>query len=1014
MPGTLLKNPQTQLPEWVEAGDVSAKLEAGWQEVAGGTRQELSPETEVAVPARELAGRETAGAVLDAGERAASEARRARQVEAYDNLADEALTFVDGAVDTATLGLVSGVGQEGEQRLRAEANPYARVAGALAAIGASVVGPATGLMKAATPLGVTSRGAAKAGEALAEALGKGSRGARGVLSRAAGMGVEGAIDNGAFAAGHAINDALNDRPVSGDAIIDDAGLGFVLGGGLGVVGGALGRSAEKIQNARREVKAAGEVLGDRAAFQVLGDGANAWQAAHELNRGRMAKLGDLVESGAMGNPEDADLFLADRQDALKAADDAHKRLMRAAGAKDMAGVNRRLEAVFGGSAKASPKEVERLAAALDEYGSAVGSLDDMMRPGHRDYRRLLDLDVEANPNLTNPGEGELGALEPTGKNPTRGGTARQSPGARRQGPGAAGVEDQAFGEMQNTAEWEAMASGGRPAQTPESGPYRLSEEINARGKTGPRNAALDDALNAVYHRLQEGRPLPDGNPVIEVPEAGPVTKNIKKTARDTVPRGALEGALGRAKTVKDINIPGVPGPLTDISAPPTGMVPPRTAREAGPLGALEGAAARADAGADTTLSGRPRGMPSPHLDAIDFWQTINRAEPARRVADLSAEVGAVLDRLEAVTGGKLSSPVARAFAEEMGINMERVNGQLAQRAVHLWATRKLAEGVADSVPGALGRVKGKASLPKKAARAAVVGWGRRHAFAVGGALAAGPAGVVLGAAADAVLHGNAAIASAAGRLRNAAVIGMSKLLSSRNVRALGLAVPAVRASYDAENGRPADRDFIRKSEDLRMAMGNEPAVRQRVRAALRDVGALDPVAAVTAEDSAVRRLKNLAVRLPVFMLQSAGLPASPPDPVAVQEWELYEAITHDRSLVLKLAAAGRVTPIVGQALAEQHPDYRAELLQYVLDHPDEMARAPQHVQESISELLGVPLVPEADPLYVIRQQASYEELRQKTAGAQQAQAGAAAVRGGLGLSTPAAAMASGGPAPGNR
>jgi hypothetical protein len=115
----------------------------------------------------------------------------------------------------------------------------------------------------------------------------------------------------------------------------------------------------------------------------------------------------------------------------------------------------------------------------------------------------------------------------------------------------------------------------------------------------------------------------------------------------------------------------------------------------------------------------------------------------------------------------------------------------------------------------------------------------------------------------------------------------------------------------------------------------------------------------------------------------------------VDSWHEYEAITHDRNLIFDYLKSGHVPEEVLQAMQEQHPDFMAELSNYVMTHQDEVTKASARTKQSLSQLLGIPLSYEADPEYISRLQLSYQEAKQKAAQKQGAMQQQQAIKAGI-------------------
>lgn len=356
----------------------------------------------------------------------------------------------------------------------------------------------------------------------------------------------------------------------------------------------------------------------------------------------------------------------------------------------------------------------------------------------------------------------------------------------------------------------------------------------------------------------------------------------------------------------------------------------------------------------------PKPGPHPYEEALDFWGKMASGKSPKYPKDLAGDLNGVMQRLEQAGNGRFASPALRAYADVMGVDTVGM-GPLAERMVDMWSAKQMAKGV-----GA-GAGTARAGAMGKVGRILIGGLGYKFGGPVGGLLAR--------EAADGILGTVGQLSAAAGRIRTRALDGLARVLTTRNVRRV-TQIQAVVAGYDPETHQPT-RVFTEKAAALSRAMGNPVATKAAIQRAFEPIAKIDPHAAKAAGDMAFTRMKNLHMRLPVFIARGMlGQPA-PPDQDAVAEWELYEAITDNPDLVLKLAAEGRVSQTVIDALVEQHPEFQAELTRGIIDQREAIARSNWQVQASLGRLVGVNLVPETDPLYIQRLQQSYEEEAQK-------------------------------------
>lgn len=280
------------------------------------------------------------------GSEAASEAREKELRDAYNTAADKALTFVEGAVDALSVGMIHEHGDLAE--LRREVNSGSAFAGQLA-------GTALGLKLPTGPLRWVGGTGEAAGEAAAQALRAGPMLSRGLTE--AGLGASLA---GAGSLGHQISDAIvEDKPFAAEAVLHDIKLGGLLGGGLGFLGGAL----SKVRG-RGAIEAQGGLIGSDPALQKtisgkVQDAVAAMDQAVETHAARLGMLRVLEDEGHFASLG----LVGQRETAL-----AEARALRS-----------KIGDVHEGFASDDAKVYGSFRDALDKYQAKVGELDGLMK-----------------------------------------------------------------------------------------------------------------------------------------------------------------------------------------------------------------------------------------------------------------------------------------------------------------------------------------------------------------------------------------------------------------------------------------------------------------------------------------------------------------------------------------------------------------------------------------------------------------------------------------------------------
>ncbi len=315
---------------------------------------------EIVRPAEDVGAEALLGEQEVSPEAGAAESRVQQRRAMFNNGHDAALAFAEGLVDALSIGLIHDTSEAGA--IRRSVNPGSAFLGELA-------GTTIGLKLPAGPLKAIAGGGERAGVAAAKALvGEAEAGSRAAIAlKTAGGAGEMAALAASQATGHQLTDAvLDDKEFSGYAVLEEAGLGAVLGGGFNFFGATFGRAAS-----RAEIGAQGGLLDEGSkefanVGQSLQDAKLAWDSVLETHERRLGVLTQLQKEGVLDQyinavPE----FLEQRGAAVDAA--------RAARTK--------LEALsFEGAVDATPKQWERWHAAVENYQQALDSLDKMMSP----------------------------------------------------------------------------------------------------------------------------------------------------------------------------------------------------------------------------------------------------------------------------------------------------------------------------------------------------------------------------------------------------------------------------------------------------------------------------------------------------------------------------------------------------------------------------------------------------------------------------------------------------------
>lgn len=916
MPGTdqtsLLWNNSTQLPEAVPLDQVQGRLASGTHSLYSESKveQTVAPGVTAKFDPGEAAYREKAldaqQALTTAAERSAEAAKDQHKAQ-FAGASDAVEAFQQSYVKAMTLGIFDPTKTD-ERRMQLEEHPIADKAGELTAIAVTLLptgGESAGIGLAelggkaikATPLGAAVKIQEAATQALrAKRIAAGGKASvlRAGLEEAAGGFAGGAV----MATGHQVGNALQGRPVSGDAIVDDIGLSTVLSGGLGVVGGAFGRQAAKIKNARSEIISAAEL--DKVipeASASFKEGVASWKGAHVEASRRLKALNAFDRQGMLDAEQTGSEWLSDRRLAAKEASKAEAKVLKLAGVQSIENAASRMESLL---SVGKAKDIEKLATAFGEWGDAVEHFDDVMRPLDSDAQHLLDL------NALDDLDGTMPSHEHT-----------------------YGV----LGEMIQKGADDASLLKYAKEQGLELPIQDLKAEVT--GAASPRGRAAGKPKSEFAEQI-EAQP----NKTVEIPR-GP-TRNM----RPEVPGEA----------------PAELPPISELTVEPPAV--------------------------------KPRGKV-----AFKAHQILNETRyglPFTPQSALANKLNDIGRRIIENTGGRLGTEEARLLASKLGINTQKVAeaGHLPQAMVDVWSLKRLAEAAADETTGIGQAVRSrKPGVLTNAIRSGAISKGRQAARAVGGPFAGGFVGSIMASATHSVVGAAGVLAAVGGRFRDAAVTGIAKALSPVGRRAITTAIVSpMKVSYD---GSTPTSDYKKKAAQLRQLAGSTEALKPIVDNATADIRMIDPAAAAAAGEAVMRRLKNLAAMLPTDTYRGPLLPPGPPSHEALDDFHAYEAITADKELVFQYIKAGSMPAAVVSAMREQHPDFLNEVKQWVFEHPDEVAKSPHDSLMALSALIGIPLVPEADPLYIQRQQEAYQKAKEKAAQQKMSQQGANAIRGGM-------------------
>lgn len=992
----------------------------------------------------------------------------AAQRHALDSWDEKVGTFVEGAVDAISLGIIREHGDQAE--LRREVNS-----------GSALLGGITGN---ALTLGAGSAFKAARGASLAlDALEGGDIGKTVVstlnettrLQRATHEASIAAALAGAGSVGHqAMDSIIDDKPFAMEAVAKETGLGALLGFGLGLMGGGLGKTGGRLS--KETVEAQGGFLDPSSpefaqATDHVASAVRWMDDSLEAHRANLKGLQAIEDQGKFNL--NSDLMKA-RSDALKQVDAVRKGLP---------------ENVVASMKNADPA----LSKGIDDYVDALGQLDTAMRPAPlerfeptplgqythdlaaEDQAKALGYSSKepgANP-LDLPGQvGEMkfregGSFEdhyfppdevPISNLGANDAMSRDLPDAMVDDPlnpgkkvYRPGVKDPgAAYESIYGKPWEPLSEGPALADTgPEMARGPADEfPAGAMDKTGgarparPPAQAAAEALDA-FNGPPEARPMGGGYDTMASRGAD--------QARPLTPRDPMDALNGDYSQQQLSVLPdGHMMPSNDVrsnaeafSAFQDKMAQDTLAIKARKAASLEkfrseqapsGRPSELGHDSDQGLAGLndflgikdepqathepvevPESVPKRALSAehefIDKWYLESqKLGPKISPGDLAASrIQQSADALYTATGGRADSISALDLAEQHGMHQAR--SALATRIQQVQLLPKAAEAVAaiSKVAHAVG--EGRTPVAKSGKMA---NWAKRKIGGIAGAkigmAVAGPMGAIGGYALGAEAIGNytkaaTQMAGASGRAMQRCADVAEKLLAGHRGAAVAAAV--VNRAYAYSEMGPI-KDPVERILEVQRIAGQPQAAREAIRKQIGDLAQLHPQMAQLIEDHAVNQVVSISVKAPQILFNRMGQPVTPPAG-ALRGFLEYENAVHNIDATLHKISKGVATSTEVMAMNEAAPQHMKVVAQGILNDTETLNKMPMSARRQIESMTGIPLTGRTDPQFMAKQMYNWE----KSAAQNQPKGNPGALKpGAAGLSTPGQGGL-GGRAPGN-
>lgn len=976
--------------------------------------------SEVVRPASEAASAEAAGERPVGPNVHAEDAREEARREQFDNWSDRLLTFGEGVADAMTLGLVHDPSEAGD--IRRQVNSGAALLGQLA-------GTAIGL-KVPSPAGIVAHAGEDAGAAAARAVLGPAVGPltprAAIAAEAAGGAGEMAALMGAGSVGHQFTDSvLGDKQFSGHAVLEEAGLGAVLGGTVKFLGATFGRAATRGEVVAQNPLMDPESPESKDIGNAVGDARQALDAAVDHHEKVLGAIKQVAKDGDYG--QIADDFIAEREAALDAVEKAGSKLDALS---------------FDGAATGGPKDFNAWRDALDDYHTSVDDLGDLMRrppdlavgpdaaaqrdallakidalqartagmPDDGSQLMLPPSDVHeanalfaANPELRAQYEELYGRQfnplpTPEGQPEMPGGVETETSGLKTpvQRGGAADVDVPATpslgnrfdlsdtpNEMRAPAEpatptpWEPTSPGGRFSLS-EWTPNTLAGEGIGLGREvdglikypdGYFGAAADVRANAeAFSKFMDAVTSPVQAVESEGAGATPVMRRAEATAEPVAqPTPVMR--------VQPEQVTGQPTPV--LPRPPVSNLPtPVTLEELDPTKPPEPPEA-----ARMHLTAKQRAA----LDAkqaaaaatrrvIEDWYSVARNAPVVSAGDRAAErISDILAGIRATDKGLADAAGNTDFGKLLGLSPGRT--ALGQQLNDVYTLRQLAEVAAQSSKGTVIRGVTKNRTINWIVRR---GAGKLGASMLGGAVGGrlgGPVGYALGAALATKYLGFAGRAAGiAGRTYRATMKAASAIMRGSRGTIMARALAGNRPPVYGPEG--PIKDPVERMREVQRLAASPATVAQLVAQSAGDLAVVHPGLVQAMIQSAIARVQFIAQYAPPVRTDPLGRPF-PPSSKDLRQFREAETAANDLDSILDSLNHGTISTIQAAALQQAHAPVHAELAAFLLKDPDALRALNREQQRVAGMVLGLPITPGSDPSFVLRQQLGWAAAPQQ-------------------------------------
>jgi hypothetical protein len=863
-----------------------------------------------------------------------------QQRDAFNNMGDKALTFAEGVVDAASVGLIHEPGDDAD--VRRDVNSGSALAGQL-------VGTFAGF-----ETGGPIRFASESGEALGKAASKWMfKDAENSLAKFGSKALTEAGSNAALMAagstGHQLTDAMfADKPIAVEAIAHEAGMGALLGGSAALMGEGFSHVL-KSSRAAAEAGAGVPEFINKAGTNFDGIAGDLHEAV-KTHAARLEVLDGAAKEGLIPSE-----FIEARRTALNEAKKAADTLDKLGSAE--------------GALNGTAKEARKYQEALEDYNTKVGELDKVMQP------KIKELGLREQ-QLGTP---EQGPVRPTGDDVAPGGVTNEgvqygnnvmnnSPWGKAQyeklfgkpwqeiaPSNGAGSVEVSTGE-QNLGGKNTPTSGDRtqinkPTPKPADKPIEPSEVMPSGAKSNAE--AFHEAFDKHFAN-------PD--PVMDLRKVAMNDANLKHGFEPRV--GAItpeefgsihQEAIGTSE----------PNPAYRTEEK---YIERGKQGRAGNLSDQERANFNNDAqkvGTEITLDKHER-----FKKLMDDWfndsKTIIRGTPGTKVA---SDIENKMADLNTQTNGRMDAAGSLELAKQHGFN--KPQGLLGERFQQAWAVKKSTSVAADATRGT-----NKGDLLDLLKNRIGGRIGRIAGGAIAGGYVGGDAGSALGVALAAGYSSfSGKVAGSIARISDAVAKASESLLSRRSVAVTSKAVSANNAWSYSDKG--PIKDPIQRIMEIQHIAAHPELIEQRLYKSAEDLSVVHPEMHDLLTKVIEHRITALSVRAPKFMWDKWGN-ALPPAAGELRRFLEYENALNDLQGTLKAVQSGNVTKDQADGLRDGWPAWHMKLSTQLLGDKDSLQKLPAEKLQAIGFITGAPLDNTSDGAYVERQQSSWAIANQQS------------------------------------